>query len=85
MLWLVAGYLLMWGGAALLVLGLTAAEGLLATVMFLLGFMLALVGTMIAILAHAQAIFGAIVDATEEAVARMQEKQLPTPPSSCTL
>lgn len=66
----------------LLVLGFSVAQGLLTTVMFLLGFMLALVGTLIAILAEFEVIFGAVVDATEEAVARMQEKQLPTPPSS---
>lgn len=82
LLQLLAGHLLIWGGAAVLVLGLSGAKGLLATVMFLLGGMLALVGTTVAILAYAQAIFGAIASAIEEVVARMQEKQPPTPSST---
>lgn len=80
----VGGYVLALFGATAAVLGLTATEGLLATVMFVLGSTLALVGIMVTILAYAQAVFGAVVSATEEVVARMQENQPTTPPSPPT-
>lgn len=80
----VGGHVLVFGGAALFVLGLTVATGPQAIVIVVLGVTLTFAGAVVAILAFAQGIIGAILSAFEDVVARTQDTP-PTPPSSSTL